>query len=300
MKMAYFPPLATAAWAAAGWVGCGAPGFYGERRGGAQENLQAPQDALPKLSAGRPRQEMSIPWQAWWIPSSIVREIVLYASGSCGDIIEDVYVRRAVSVVVLSAAMFAQSAPPSCPSDRPVDEIITEIHKQQSNKKHRNVNPLPNVFCIGGWCRSHTGKQKTPDVPESAPQTPESAPRGKAPQENESASSSSSSSASAADKCDEAMEMALKAAHDVEVGDYSYSINNYEGALLRYKVALEEKPGDTAIHVRLGRVFEKLNQLPQALEQYKAAQELTEPAHWSDEAKASVLRLEHRQSSGKD
>ena len=26
-------------------------------------------------------------------------------------------------------------------------------------------------------------------------------------------------------------------------------------SLLRYKDALEEKPGDTAIHVRLGRVF---------------------------------------------
>ncbi len=102
------------------------------------------------------------------------------------------------------------------------------------------------------------------------------------------------------DKCNEAMEMALKAAHDVEVGDYSFAANNYDGALLRYKDAVEEKPGDAAIHVRLGRVFERLGQLPQAMEQYKAAQELAGPAKWSDEAKAAVLRLQHRQPSDKD
>ena len=102
------------------------------------------------------------------------------------------------------------------------------------------------------------------------------------------------------DKCDEAMEMALKAAHDVEVGDYSFASNNYGGALMRYKDAVEEKPGDAAIHVRLGRAFEKLRQLPQAIEQYKAAQDLAGPAKWSEEAKAAVLRLQNQQPSGKD
>jgi len=90
------------------------------------------------------------------------------------------------------------------------------------------------------------------------------------------------------DKCDEAMEMTLKAAHDVDVGDYSFEAKNYGGALMRYKDAAEEKPGDAAIHVRLGRAFEKLGQLQQAMEQYKAAQELPGPAKWSDEAKAGV------------
>jgi tetratricopeptide (TPR) repeat protein len=185
--------------------------------------------------------------------------------------------------------MLAQSAPPSCPSDRPVDDIIAEIHKQQSNKKHRNANPLPNVLCIGGWCRNRDSKQKPPSVPESAP-------AAKNPGEND----GTSSSRIPVDKCDEAMEMTLKAAHDVEVGDYSFAANNYNGALLRYKDAAEEKPEDAAIHVRLGRVFERLGQLPQAMEQYKAAQELAGPAKWSDEAKAAVLRLQHRQPSGKD
>jgi len=201
--------------------------------------------------------------------------------------------------------MLAQSAPPSCPADRPVDDVIAEIPQQQSNKKRRNANPLPDAICIGGWCRGHSGKQTPSTPPESTrPDSarPDSVPPAKNPGENESTSSSSAprSSSDSADKCNDAMEMALEAAHNIEVGDYSFAANNYDGALLRYKDAAEEKPGDAAIHVRLGRVFEKLGQLPQAMEQYKAAQELAGPAKWSEEAKAAVLRLQHRQSSGKD
>ena len=69
---------------------------------------------------------------------------------------------------------------------------------------------------------------------------------------------------------------------------------------MRYKDAAEEKPGDAAIHVRGGRALEKLNQLPEAMEQYKVAQELAGPAKWSNEAKAALLRLEQRQASGKN
>lgn len=211
--------------------------------------------------------------------SQTARKTGPHARYNCG-----VYVRRAVTVIVLSARMLAQSAPPSCPAERPVDDIITEVHKQQSNKKHRNPNPFHDVICIWGWCRNHTSKQTPPTFPESAPQA-------KNPSENE----STSSSRPPVDKCNDAMELALKAAHDVEVGDYSFGANNYDGALLRYKDAVEEKPGDAAIHVRLGRVFERLGQLPQAMEQYKAAQELAGPAKWSDEAKAAVVRFQRHQ-----
>jgi tetratricopeptide (TPR) repeat protein len=95
------------------------------------------------------------------------------------------------------------------------------------------------------------------------------------------------------------MEMALQAAHDVEVGDEYFAAKNYNGALIRYKDAAEQKPGDAAILVRLGRVFERLGQLPKAIEQYKAAQELAGPAKWLDEAKAAVLRLQHPPPSGR-
>ncbi|HKF22281.1 MAG TPA: tetratricopeptide repeat protein [Candidatus Angelobacter sp.] len=194
-----------------------------------------------------------------------------------------------MTLLVFSAGMLAQSAPPSCPADRPVDDIITEVHKQQSKKKHRNPNPFPDVTCLWGWCRSDSSKRTpTQTTPESAPQAP-----------NSSGDESSSSSSLAVHKCNDAMEMALQAAHNVEVGDYSFTAKNYDGALLRYKDAVEEKPRDAAIHVRLGRVFEKLGQLPQAIEQYKAAQELPGPAKWLDEAKAAVLRLQQRQHSDK-
>jgi len=172
-----------------------------------------------------------------------------------------------------------------------VDDIITEIHKEQAKKKHRNSNPLPDVTCIFGWCRDASSKRTPPTFPD-----PASAPPAKSPSGND----SESSSRPPVDKCNEAMELALKAAHNVEVGDYSFAAKNYDGALSRYKDAVEEKPGDAAIHVRLGRVFEKLGQFPQALEQYKAAQELAGPAKWSEEAKAAVVRLQNQQPSGKD
>jgi len=88
------------------------------------------------------------------------------------------------------------------------------------------------------------------------------------------------------------MDMALAAAHNIEVGDYYFEQKSYSAALLRYNDALEQKPRDAAIHVRLGRVFEKLNQLPRAIEQYKAAQKLGGPEQWSDEAKSALSRLQ--------
>ncbi|HEY2362953.1 MAG TPA: tetratricopeptide repeat protein [Candidatus Angelobacter sp.] len=178
--------------------------------------------------------------------------------------------------------MLSQSAPPSCPAGRPVDDLIGEIHKQQAKKKHRNPNPFPDAICIGGWCR---GRPKTP------PPVPEPAPRAETP-----GTADNSSSKVPVDKCDEAMELALEAAHNVEVGDYSFESKNYNGALMRYKDANEEKPGDAAIHVRLGRVFEKLGQLPEATGQYKAAMDLVGPQKWSDEAKAALVRLEQQPS----
>jgi len=45
--------------------------------------------------------------------------------------------------------MLSQSAPPSCPAGRPVDDLIAEIHKQQAKKRHRNPNPIPDAICIG-------------------------------------------------------------------------------------------------------------------------------------------------------
>jgi tetratricopeptide (TPR) repeat protein len=93
------------------------------------------------------------------------------------------------------------------------------------------------------------------------------------------------------------MKRALEAAHNVDVGDQYFGQKNFDGALMRYKEALEEKPEDAAIHVRLGRVHEKLGQLPQAIEAYSAAQKLPRTVKWTDEAKSALLRLQHTTGS---
>lgn len=170
--------------------------------------------------------------------------------------------------------MAAQTAPP-CPADRPVDDIIAELNRPK--KQPRNKNPLPDTFCVLGWCRQ-TGK--TP------PTLPQPAPRAEIP-----AGAQVSSSQSPAEKCDAAMEMALNAAHDVEVGDLSYERGNYKGAASRYEDGLKEKPGDPAIHVRLGRTLEKLQDLHGAIEHYKAAESLPGPAKWHKEAHDALARL---------
>ncbi len=166
-----------------------------------------------------------------------------------------------------------------------MDDIIAELHKEQSKKKHHISNPTPDNICIFGWCHGRRDKRTPPISPESAPALPA---------KNSNSNESTSSSRTPVDPCDEAMETALKAAHDVEVGDEYFTSKNYNGALQRYQDAVEEKPGDAAIHVRLGRVFEKSGQIPQAIEQYKAAQQMAESGKWSDEATAAVVRLQPR------
>jgi len=178
--------------------------------------------------------------------------------------------------------MLAQSKPPSCPANHPVDDIIAEVHKQQSKKNHRNKNPFPEVNCVLGWCR---------DLSRTPPTLPAPAPRVEMPS-NDGSSSGMNSTSVPASKCNDAMETALEAAHNVDVGDYYFAGRNYEAALIRYKDAVEGEPGDAAIHVRLARVFEKLDQLPQAIEQYRDAQKLAGPKKWSDEAGAALLHLQ--------
>ena len=195
-------------------------------------------------------------------------------------------VRCALVVALLSAGAFAQSAPSSCPADRPVDDIIAEVNKQQSKMKNRNSNPFASVTCIWGWCR---------DVARTPPTIPENAPEAEIPANDSGVSSSSSNSSSnktPTSKCLEATEAALEAAHNVDVGDYYFDGKNYKAALLRYKDACEGKADDAAIHVRLGRVLEKLEQFSGAVVEYKAAQKLPGPKKWVDEAGDSLARLQ--------
>jgi hypothetical protein len=188
---------------------------------------------------------------------------------------------RLVAIFALTVGLAAQSAP--CPADRPVDEVIAAIQKQQSKKAQRNKSPLPDNLCVIGWCRKTA---KTPPIvaqPGGVASEP-SPPSG-------SSSGDSSSSKAQINACDDAMEKTLSAAHDTEVGDYYFQDKNFKAASFRYEDALKNKPDDAAIHVRLGRAYEKLDDRTRALEQYDAAVKLDQPPKYVEEAKAAIARL---------
>ena len=205
--------------------------------------------------------------------------------------------RIAITVLALSTIILAQSPAP-CPADRPVDEIIAEMNKQSSHKGSRNKGLLPHTFCLGGWCRDMG--RTPPATPTRPPERTQQASKAPAAADESSSRAdghmpvapSETSGNSATEKCNEAIDRALKAAHDVQVGDWSAEAKNYPGARLRYEDALEYKPDDPAIHVRLGRVLEQLNDVPQAITEYKTAEKLGKPGKWTDEAHAALLRLE--------
>lgn len=193
---------------------------------------------------------------------------------------------------ILSASLFAQSCPPACPANRPVDDIIAEVHKEQH--PHRNKNPLPQTGCVTvwlivplSWC--HGIGRKPTGTTESVPpaETPATNAAGSAQSTSDEASSKNS-----AEQCREAMTRALEAAHNVEVGDFDFSKKNYVGARSRYEEALAQKSDDAAIYVRLGRTLERLNDLPSAMESYRETEKLGTPDKWVQEAHVALLRLQ--------
>jgi hypothetical protein len=189
--------------------------------------------------------------------------------------------RHTLPVVLLAVTTFAQTSP--CPADRPVDDLINEVHKTQSKKNNRNSNPFPDVTCIFGWCRAHS---KTP------PTVPEPAPHADTPQTDD--NSPEAQSPAPEQDCNAAMEKALEAAHSVEVGDFNFADKNYRGALMRYQDAAASKANDAAIYVRLGRTYEKLKEIPEATQQYASAQKQPGPQKWLDEARSALERLQKK------
>lgn len=183
-----------------------------------------------------------------------------------------------VAVLVLSAEMFAQTAGTICSADRPVDDIITEINQQKSKKKSRTKSPLPDDICVAGWCIEPRVTPPTAGAPGS--DAPDADPRY---------------SPTPVEKCREATALALEAAHDVDVGDYYFEQKNYRAALLRYQDAVDRKPNDAAIYVRLGRALEKLGRAPEAADDYNAAVKLGRPEKWVEEARTALARLQTNQ-----
>src|SRR5688572_25308352 len=168
--------------------------------------------------------------------------------------------------------------------EHPVDDYIAEINKEKSKRKGRNTNPLPGDICIFGWCGSTPRKEPQPRAPESQP-VPEAKPGISSSEQTQVPGVVPTEAA-----CPEFGADPIEAAKNTDVGDFYFAAKNYRAALSRYKEALEQKPGDPAIHLRLGRAHEKLEQREEARKHYQAAAE-TREGFWTAEAKAALGRL---------
>jgi tetratricopeptide (TPR) repeat protein len=153
----------------------------------------------------------------------------------------------------------------NCEKDPSVDEYIREIHKRRRNK-----NPLPSDACIFGWCREAGGGHPAPEPPPAPRPAAKPPAASSAPPPHES-SSSEARSPSETPPPDLSDYDPIRAAKSAEAGDYYFGEKNYAAALSRYQEALEDKPGDAAIHLRLGRTFEKLDKPGLAFEHYDAS-----------------------------
>lgn len=193
------------------------------------------------------------------------------------------WARYVWAVVALSSGVLAQSPPSRCPSNVPVDEVIAEMHKQ---KPPRNKSLAPENVCVWGWCRQPTQMPLPKPNPKTEQQVSPPPEQQPAPDSNDYSTSKSES-----DRCLDAMESTIAAAQDVDTGDFYAKDKNYKGALMRYQSALEKKPGDSAIYVRLGRAYEHLRDVPQAIENYSTAANLPGPEKWVGEAKTALARL---------
>ncbi len=167
------------------------------------------------------------------------------------------------------AAAAQQAPPPATPPSAPckdhsVDEYLAEMHKRQRNK-----NPFPENACILGWCR-HPGAPG--DDPVSNPPQAPPVPTSEAPKAPSGESSSQAGRAGAGDELrGTTLYNPIAGARNVDAGDYYFSQKNYRAALSRFQEALEEKPDDAAIHLRLARTLEKLNDPVKACEHFDAA-----------------------------
>lgn len=171
-------------------------------------------------------------------------------------------------------------SPPPCRNGRPLEEYLEELKK---SKKQRNKNPLPTGACIGSLC---LGKAGAPQ-PEKSPAPPPTQPRS----ESGAGESSSKGSTDEAAKNEASSRDGLAAAQSVEVGDYYFGEKNYRAALSRYQEALESKPDDAAIYLRLGRAFDKLGETTRAFENYDASLAADPAGPSAEESGKAVERL---------
>ena len=179
----------------------------------------------------------------------------------------------------------AGTQPPAPCKDRTVDEYIVEIHKHTRNK-----NPLPSDICIFAWCpHPSSGKPEPGDVqvPVGSGTSPQNQPK---PPGGESSSQAANAGASA-ELRGTSLYNPVEAARNVEAGDYYFGRENYRAALSRFQEALQDKPDDAAIQLRLGRTCEKLNLAEEAYGHYDAALILAPDGPGAKQAMEGLERL---------
>lgn len=130
------------------------------------------------------------------------------------------------------------------------------------------------------------GKGEMPQ-PEKSPPLPPPQPRS----DSGGSESSSQENATEAAKDEVPNRDPMAAAQSVEIGDYYFSEKNYRAALSRYQEALESKPDDAAIYIRVGRAFDKLGEPTRAFENYDASLKADPAGPFADEAGKGVERL---------
>lgn len=201
--------------------------------------------------------------------------------------------RSAVLCVVVSPCLLAQQTAKSS-SGSPngnsaavqscgigtIDEYLAAKNKA---KRVHNKNPLPSDVCVFGWCRSNPNSPDPNNLPTSHPDDT----AGPAPQDRDESSSKPVFGAT----CD-----VYSAVHDVEVGDFNYGDKNYRGALVRYQSALDEKPNDPGILLRLGKALEKLGDLERAKDKYQASIAAGPDKPSAKEATAALDRIKAKAS----
>ena len=184
-----------------------------------------------------------------------------------------------------------QSAPPVHPAasatstaapcgNGPIDEYLAAKNKA---RRVRNKNPLPSNLCVGSWCKSiPNGPSEKPPNPNHPQDTPPSAE----PSTTESSSNESSSKEAPGPTCD-----IYTAVQDVEVADFYYEKKNYRAALGRYESALQSKPGDPAIFLRLGKTAEKLGDNERAKREYQSSIDAGPDSPSAKESKDALSHL---------
>jgi tetratricopeptide (TPR) repeat protein len=203
-------------------------------------------------------------------------------------------VKSRASILLIIGLLFAGTSlaagEPQCGGGRTVDDYLVDIAKSQ--RKQRNKNPLPDSVCVFGWCRHKTSSGSPPSAEKKQPSTAEQAPSTQTnPPSGESSSKQSGEQVvvpaqAESEGCDP-----MRAAKDVEVGDFYYAEKSDRPALNRYKLALESWPNEPNILYRVAKTYERMKDAEHALEYYKHVVAADPDTPLAKEANAALTRL---------